>query len=152
MHRRKELSRPRRSVHLNLSVPVVSGHPWPSMAAKAIAAVLVFLTISSPVLAHHSSRAAYDMTKKVTMAGVVTKFQFQNPHIYIMYDVKDEKNNVVHWSVETYAPVVLVRRDNWGQDTLKPGDPITVTVWPSKGGAPRGFLVKLVMANGLTIY
>jgi hypothetical protein len=31
---------------------------------------------------------------------------------------------------------------------MKPGDEITVTMWPSKAGAPRGFLLKIVLPNG----
>jgi hypothetical protein len=105
------------------------------------------LAFSAPVLAHHGSRVSYDLTKQVTMKGVVTEYQYQNPHIYIMYDVKDESGNVVHWGAETNSPVVQ-SRFGWDRHTLKPGDEITVTVNPAKVGAARGYLAKLVTADG----
>src|SRR5580765_5916815 len=105
------------------------------------------LAFSASVLAHHGSRVSYDLTKQVTMKGVVTEYQYQNPHIYIMYDVKDESGNVVHWGAETNSPIVQARF-GWDRHTLKPGDEITVTVNPAKVGAARGYLAKLVTADG----
>ena len=114
---------------------------------KSLIAIAGFLALGAPVLAHHGSRVSYDLTKEVTMKGVVTEYQYQNPHIYIMYDVKDENGNVAHWGVETNSPIVQARW-GWDKHTLKPGDEITVTVWPSKVGAPRGYLAKLVTPDG----
>ena len=34
-----------------------------------------------PVEAHHSFAAEYDITKPVTLAGVVTKIDWSNPHV-----------------------------------------------------------------------
>ena len=114
---------------------------------RSLGAVVCFLAISVSTLAHHGSRVSYDLTKQVTMKGVVTEYQYQNPHIYILYDVKDDSGNVTHWGVETNSPIVQAR---WGWDrrTLKPGDEITVTIFPSKTGATRGYLAKLVTQDG----
>lgn len=109
--------------------------------------VTSLLVLSASLFAHHGSRVSYDLTKEVTMKGVVTEYQYQNPHIYLLYDVKDDNGNVVHWGVETNSPIVQARW-GWDKHTLKPGDEITVTVWPSKVGAPRGYLAKLVTPDG----
>ena len=114
---------------------------------KGLMTVAGLLAFSMPMLAHHGSRVSYDLSKQVTMKGVVTEYQYQNPHIYIMYDVKDENGNVVHWGAETNSPVVQARF-GWDRRTLKPGDEITVTLNPAKGGASRGYLAKLVTADG----
>jgi hypothetical protein len=114
---------------------------------KALMIVAGLLAFSAPMLAHHGSRVSYDLSKQITMKGVVTEYQYQNPHIYIMYDVKDENGNVVHWGAETNSPVVQARF-GWDRRTLKPGDEITVTLNPAKGGASRGYLAKLVTADG----
>ena len=71
----------------------------------SIAASVTSLMFSLPLLAHHGSRVSYDMTKELTMKGTVTEYQYQNPQIYIMYDVKDEKGDVVHWGVETIGMI-----------------------------------------------
>lgn len=103
--------------------------------------------LNRPLFAHHGSRVSYNMDKEVTMKGVVTEYQYQNPHIYVMFDVKDDQGNLVHWGVETYSPIVMENYE-WDKHTVKPGDEITVTLWPSKVGSPRGFLAKLVLPDG----
>jgi hypothetical protein len=117
-----------------------------------IALFVMLVALSVPLSGHHGSTLLYDMNRNVTMKGVVTSFQYKNPHVYINYDVKDAKGHVVNWVVETYAPIVMVKRDGWTRDTFKIGDEIIVTVWPARSGAPRGFLAKLVMPTGVTLY
>lgn len=116
------------------------------IAGLSILASLM-LMLSGVAFAHHGSAASYDMSKQVTATGVVTSFVWANPHVFIMYNVTDDKGNVVQWGAETHAPVVCERDDNWGADTFKPGDKVTVTVFPSKIGTPRGLLSKIVL-NG----
>ena len=108
------------------------------------------LMVGSPVLAHHGSGVSYILNKGVTMEGTVTEFRWQNPHVYIMYDVKDAQGNVVTWGAETHSPIVCEDEDGWTKSTLKPGDKITITVYPSKISTPRGLLAKIVF-NGKVI-
>lgn len=108
---------------------------------------ILVLVIGLPLWAHHGSRVSYDMTRQVTMAGTVAEFQWQNPHVYVIYDVKDDSGKTVRWGAETYSPIVMIR-DGWTKNELKPGDKVTVTLWPAKIGAPRGFLAKLVGPDG----
>ena len=84
------------------------------------------------------------------MEGTVTEFQWRNPHVYILYDVKDAQGNVVTWGAETHSPVVCEDQDGWTKSTLKPGDKITISVFPSKINTPRGLLAKIV-SNGKAI-
>ena len=108
------------------------------------------LMVGSPVLAHHGSGVSYILNKGLTMEGTVTEFRWQNPHVYIMYDVKDAQGNVVTWGAETHSPIVCEDEDGWTKSTLKPGDKITITVYPSKISTPRGLLAKIVF-NGKVI-
>lgn len=108
--------------------------------------VMGLLVASVPMLAHHGSGVSYDMKKQVTMTGTVTKLQWANPHTYIMYTVKDDAGNVVLWGAESHPPNMMAER-GWKSNTLKPGDVIVITVYPSKIGATRGLLSK-VMMNG----
>ena len=103
------------------------------------------LMLSVTAFAHHGT-AAYDDQHPVTSNGVVTEFNWANPHVQIYYDVKDNKGNVVHWAVETLSPGKLAR-SGWSKDSLKAGDQITITVWAAKSGAPVGFMRKLIV-NG----
>lgn len=108
--------------------------------------VAALLVVGSSSRAHHGN-AAYDADHPVTIKGTVTEFNWSNPHVQIYLDVKDDKKNVVHWSVETYSPGKLVRA-GWNKDVIKPGDQVSVTLIPAKSGAPVGFLHKLVLSDG----
>lgn len=108
--------------------------------------IVSLLMFSGSALAHHGN-SAYDETKEVTVSGIVTEFQWANPHVQIYFDTKDAGGRVLHWAVETLSPGKLVRC-GWKRDSVKPGDQITVTVIGAKTGAPVGFLHKLVFADG----
>jgi hypothetical protein len=104
------------------------------------------LAIGFPLWAHHGN-AAYDDKNPVTIKGSVTEFAWTNPHAQIYLDVKDDKGNVVHWSVETYSPGKLVRA-GWTKESVKVGDQVSINLIPAKNGSPVGFLHKLVLPNG----
>ncbi len=110
--------------------------------------VVGLLAIASQAFAHHGSRVSYDLTRTVTLKGIVKEFVYVNPHVYITFDVKDGQGPVTEWAAETDPPIMMANRFGWSRKYLKPGDEVTITVWPSKAGAPRGFLAKLVTSDG----
>ena len=71
--------------------------------------VFVAVLLSLPALAHHNYRLRFDYDTSVTMTGVVTKFDWKNPHIEIFMDVTDEHGNVTNWTMPTAAPGVANR-------------------------------------------
>ena len=80
------------------------------------------------------------------MTGTVTRFRWGNPHVYVLYDVTDAKGNVAHWGAETRPPYVMSKH-GWTRDTMKPGDQITITIFPAKAGGSYGLMSK-VSING----
>jgi hypothetical protein len=110
--------------------------------------ILIALLIGSiPAFPHHGTAVAYDGSKTVTLKGTVTEFVFKNPHIQLRFDVKDEKGNVVNWTAEC-GGVYFWSALGFRRDSLKPGDQITISVHPSRIGAPLGELAVLEMPNG----
>jgi hypothetical protein len=103
--------------------------------------------LAAPVFAHHGG-AIYDTKNPVTLKGVVTDFEWTNPHVQIYFDVKDDKGAVAHWACETLSPGKLARGSGWTKDSLKPGDQITITLNPAKAGTTVGGLRKIVFADG----
>jgi uncharacterized protein DUF6152 len=99
--------------------------------------LVALLALCASLQAHHGN-AAYDDKHPITIAGNVTEFVWSNPHCQIYLDVKDDKGNVLSWSVESQSPGIL-RRNSWTRDSIKPGDHIAVTLIPAKSGAPVGF-------------
>ena len=59
----------------------------------------------SEALAHHSF-AMFDMAKPVTISGVVTSFEWTNPHAYIELDVHEGKA-LKHWTIEMGSTSIL---------------------------------------------
>ena len=119
--------------------------------------LVLFLTgialLSVSTFAHHGSAVSYEtkLDKAVTMKGTVTEFVWRNPHVYIIYNVKDAGGKVVEWSAETSSPSTMTGEHNWTRTTIKPGDEITFTLLPSKIATAAGILYKAVAADGRVI-
>jgi hypothetical protein len=113
----------------------------------SFALVVGLLAVCSPIFAHHGS-VAYDNNKLVVLKqATVTKINWANPHILVLFDVKDDKGAVTHWAVEGGGPSA-VSGSGWTKDAVQPGDVITVYLYQVKNGAPVGRMGKLVLADG----
>src|SRR5262245_21909111 len=87
--------------------------------------------------AHHSFAAEYDEKKVIVLKGVVTKFEWTNPHVRFYVDVKDDQGNVTNWDLELMSPNTLTRA-GWSRHALNVGDRVTVTAYLAKDGSHRG--------------
>ena len=113
---------------------------------KLFAGFVVLVVISAPMFAHHGT-AAYDTTKLTTVKGTVTDFQFNNPHVIISVETKDDKGKIETWTSEANSPNVLTRH-GWDRDIIKKGDQITIIGYRPKNGAKTLRLQKVVLSNG----
>src|ERR1700688_2149464 len=104
------------------------------MIAVLVAAVL-FPMLSAPVQAHHSN-ANYDESKTVTLKGTVVSWDFGNPHVLVVWDVKDESGKVVRWE-SFLASVETELANGLTKTTFKPGDSVIMTVHAAKDGSPH---------------
>jgi Family of unknown function (DUF6152) len=103
-----------------------------------LALVVALLAVCGPMFAHHGS-AAYVNTVVVLKDATVTKFVWANPHSFVMFDVKDDKGNIVHWAAETGSSSA-VSLLGWSRNSLQPGDVVAVYTWAAKSGSPVGRL------------
>ena len=118
-----------------------------NLPAFPVTAVLLLLSLAGATFAHHGIASWFDMSRKATVKGTVTGFDWTNPHSYIYLDAKDEKGAVEKWTAEMGSVGMLVRA-GWRRSTLKPGDEITLVGKPAKDGKPRMILDKVVFPNG----
>ena len=91
----------------------------PHLKTLVIALALTALP-GNPAWAHHSG-AMFDDKKEVTLTGVVKAFQYTNPHSWIQLVVPAAAGAPVEWSIETGAPIVLLRA-GIKPTALVPGD------------------------------
>jgi hypothetical protein len=101
------------------------------LLAMFLGTIVLFL-VSGPVLAHHG-RSNYDVMNTATVKGVVTQFDWVNPHALIYLDVTAEDGKTEKWIAETNSPNTLSRQ-GWSKTTVKVGDEITLVGHRVKGG------------------
>jgi hypothetical protein len=112
------------------------------------AAYLCAMLAAPAALAHHSFAAQYDGEKAVTLTGTVAKVEWTNPHFHFSIDVPDNDGAVTQWRFEGYPPNMLVRQ-GWKRDeTLKPGDTVTVFAWVARGESNLAMARHVTLADG----
>jgi hypothetical protein len=102
--------------------------------------LLVVVSVIVPLTAHHGRGSTYDMNKRVTLKGVVSRVDWRNPHVVIYMDVKDDGGKVVTWGFEN-AGVSQLAQAGYNRNTLKVGQEITAIVNPAANGAPTAIVV-----------
>ena len=94
--------------------------------------------------AHHSPAMLYDMTKELTVTGVVTEYQLGNPHMRIYLDV--DNNGTVEKCLAEGGSKTQLMRVGWTGNEVKPGDKVTV-----RGHPPRDASQHLIHMEHLVL-
>ena len=125
------------------------------MRAHGVLAVVLFaliaaLTVPGGVVWAHHSMAGYDMGKVIILEGVVSEYTWRNPHVWVVWEVKDDRGKAVRWIGELPA----INTDlslGMTKNSLKAGDEVAVTANPSKLGTPEGRVMKIVKKDGTVV-
>ena len=115
-----------------------------------VLAVTGVLAPFAAATAHHSAAMLYDLSKEVTVQGVVTEFQLGNPHLRIYFNV-DADGKTEKWMAEGGSRTVLLRK-GWTGTEVKPGDKISIRGNPSRDGSKVMHLEYLILADGTEKY
>src|SRR5262245_61998074 len=99
-----------------------------TFALAVVALVLILPALGWVVFAHHS-RAHYG-TEESTTKGVVLEYKWRNPHVFVVWAVKDQSGKTTQW-VGEMASLTSMIADGMTKDSLKTGDEITVIAFPS---------------------
>jgi hypothetical protein len=105
----------------------------------------------SPLAAHHSFEAEYDFNKTVKLTGTVTKVEWLNPHARFYIDVMDDNGKVTNWNLEL-GPIVILVRQGWRKDSLKPGDQVTVEGFLAKDGNALANARRVTLPDGRRVF
>jgi hypothetical protein len=120
------------------------------MKRLTLVLVIAVLSLGNSLVAHHGRGATYDMKKRVTLKGAVSRIDWRNPHVVIYMDVKDADGRVVTWGFEN-AGVSQLAQAGYNRNTLKIGQEITAIVNPAANGGPTAIIVKVILADGKEI-
>jgi len=124
------------------------------MARRAsIAVVSAFaLSLTAPLVAHHSISAEFDQSKPVNFTGIIKQVDWMNPHIYTHVEVKNPDGTSVVYKVEGGPPNSLFRQ-GWRKDTLKTGDTVTVQGIRAKNATSKNIgVATITTADGKRVF
>ena len=116
-----------------------------------IALITGLLWAALPGMAHHSFVAEFDETKPIKVSGVVTKVEWQNPHVWFYVDVKGDDGKVTNWGFAGGAPGQLMRRGITNQ-AIKPGMTIAVEGFRAKDGSANASGGRVTFPDGHNVF
>lgn len=100
------------------------------------------MLLSGQGFAHHSA-VMFDDEQEITVNGVVSEFQYTNPHSWLLVDVEEEDGSVTTWGFEAEGPSTLARAGIRKSD-FSPGTEVTITGNPMKDGRPAALWINAV--------
>jgi len=119
-------------------------------ATYAMLSVALVLGVGTPLLAHHSFAAHYDMQTPITIKGSLVGVRLSNPHSWFYLDVKEADGTMSRWSFEAGTPSGMIRNGYKASD-LPPGTVVTITGFHARDHAQKvGMLRQLTTADGRT--
>jgi hypothetical protein len=104
--------------------------------------LLLVFAMTAVVHAHHSIAGIYDGSKQVTMEGVVTQFQFINPHAFLIMEVKSSAGKPQVWRLEMDNRFELIQI-GMSEESFKRGDRIIVKGSPAYSQPQSMYLRRL---------
>jgi hypothetical protein len=108
--------------------PWIKGESMRYILERSVATALLLITL--PSSAHHSY-TPYDLERTVALEGVVTKFLWANPHVYIDLRTEKKGDEYATWTIESLGPQAL-RNLGWSASSLAAGDQVIATVYPPR--------------------
>lgn len=103
---------------------------------------LTIVSVSIPAGAHHSLSGSYDMSREITVEGIVTTFQFINPHPFVTIAVESPKGTKQQWRGELDNRSELVEI-GVTDETFKSGDRVVIVGNPGHDKAQTIYVQKL---------
>jgi hypothetical protein len=107
------------------------------------------LAVLGSAYAHHGF-GNFDLTKDLTLTGVVTKIDFVNPHSWLYLTVTEPNGERAQWRCEMRAATVL-RRSGWSPEMFQNGEQLTITGSPDRGDPRSCYLSTVTWADGTSM-
>jgi hypothetical protein len=99
--------------------------------AFGITMLAVVIASSIPAMAHHSEALYFDMTKAITLEGLILRVEWINPHALTFLQSKNEKGELETWTIQGAGLVVVARKPEL-KERLKAGIWVAARVFPPR--------------------
>jgi hypothetical protein len=117
----------------------------------SLAVVFVgFLATGRSLFAHHGD-AAYAAEAIELKGAVVTAYSWMNPHSLIKVRGTDARGQTREWTLEM-GSTPSMELLGFSRSTMKPGDVIDVSLYPTKNGTPVARMHKIRFADGTQLF
>ena len=118
-----------------------------------VPALLSALAVAAtPVLAHHSANAQFDVSKEVTLTGTLIELRDINPHSRWVVGIRNAAGQVERWEFEGVSPTALRRQGVKVKEEIKAGETYTFTFAPTWDKSKGGLLVAMDIRGRHVIY
>ena len=100
--------------------------------SNAIFVLAAAASFGAPAFAHHS-QSMFDTTKEILIEGTIARFDWKNPHMYLIVETKGPKGEKVLVEGEGLA-ITQALVDGLRREALTPGMPVVMRANPNKDG------------------
>jgi hypothetical protein len=101
-------------------------------AATPLLTAIAAATLSAPASAHHS-QSMFDTTKEIVVEGTVARFDWVNPHMYLVVATKGPDGQPALVEGEGVG-ITQALVDGLDRNALTPGTPVVMRANPNRGG------------------
>jgi len=102
------------------------------LLASAIIVLAAALHFGTPVFAHHS-QAMFDTSQEILIEGTVNRFDWVNPHMYLLVETTGPDGEPALVEGEGLA-ITQALVDGLDREALQPGTPVVMRANPNQGG------------------
>lgn len=103
-----------------------------TLMTAATYALTATALLSAPVFAHHSM-SMFDNSQEILIEGTVARFDWKNPHMYVIVEAKGPDGELALIEGEGLA-ITQALVDGLRREALQPGMPVVVRANPNRGG------------------
>ena len=103
---------------------------------------------TDPHFQHLSDAQGPEWVALIILVGTLKKVDWQNPHAWFHFDVKNQDGSMTVWSVETIGPNGLRRLGISDRRLFQIGNEYKIDIHPDRSGKNLGFVNSFTFPDG----